>query len=168
MTFRKILAALVLSTALLAPAVVPATAQASTITGYTPAASVGTVEVLHYAPNVMRRVYENHQNPRFARTGDYVPTLRNRYGGPNGRDANCLTAVNYRSRWMLRHSIVLVVELWDVKQQRWEKFNCAAADWQKPKDSTGARQRLEVDWYTARAVNMTGNGTTRARIIGYR
>lgn len=158
MALRKILAAMAVSACLLWPM----SAGATTITGIVPAPSRDTVETLFYGRGVMERTYANHQNPRFDRTGDYVPTLRPRH------DANCLTAVNYRSRWMLHKSMVIVVELWDRVEQRWERFNCAAADWQQARHSTGSRQRLEVDWNTAVAVNMTRSGTTRARIIGYR
>lgn len=116
------------------------------------------IQVLYYSRGVMARVAQNHMNPAFARSGDYVPGMRLR------RDADCLTAVNWNSRWMLGANVVLVVDLYDKVQQRWERHRCQASDYQQRRHSTGSRQRLEIDWETAVVVNAVPSNTV-ARII---
>lgn len=117
------------------------------------------VKVLYYSSGMMARVYKNRTNPAFARTGDYVKGMRRR------ADADCMTAVNWQSRWMLGANVVLVVDLWDAKQKRWERHRCQPVDHQQRRHSTGTTQRLEIDYQTAKSVNMIRNGTTTARIV---
>lgn len=113
------------------------------------------VQVLYYSRGVMERVFHVHETRRA--TGDYVPGLYRRH------DADGLTAVNYNSRWMIRANVVLVVDLWDRVQQRWERHRLQVSDWQMRRDST-PYQRLEVDWNTAVSAHAVGTNTV-ARII---
>lgn len=100
------------------------------------------IQVLYYGPGTMERVFRAHQTRKG--TGDYVPGLRRR------ADANCLTAVNWNTRHYVFQNRVLVIDLWDAKQGRWERQRCQASDWQQKRHSTGNRQRFEVDYNTAR------------------
>lgn len=117
------------------------------------------VKVLYYSKGVMARVYRNRTNPAFARTGDYVQGMRLR------PDIDGMTAVNWNSRWMLGANVVIVADLWDAKQQRWERYRLQPVDHQQRRHSTGATQRLEVDYGIAQRVNMVRAGTTTARIV---
>jgi hypothetical protein len=118
------------------------------------------IQVLYYSRNVMERAASNHMNPRFARTGDYVPTMR-----LTVRElAGCLTAVNWNSRHWVAENRILTIDFWDARERRWERHTCRASDWQQRRHSTGNRQRFEVDYETARSVNAVPNNTV-ARLI---
>lgn len=119
------------------------------------------IQVLFYSPNVMERTARNHMSPRFKRTGDYVPTLRLTPSEMNG----CLVAVNWNSRHWVAQNVRLTIDFWDRGQGRWERHVCRAVDWQQRRHSTGSRQRFELDYDTARAVNAVPNNTV-ARLIG--
>jgi hypothetical protein len=116
------------------------------------------VRVLFYGKGRMERTFRLHQDPRRAKTGDYIPTLRRR------PDADCLTAVNWESRWMLAANVVLVVDFYDPHQKRYERHRCQVADYQQRRHSTGRVQRLEIDYVTAQRVNAVPSNTT-ARIV---
>jgi hypothetical protein len=109
----------------------------------------------------MERVLAAHMNPRNAGRGDYVPGLRRRAG------ADCLTAVSWQTRHLVFQNKVLVIDFYDRVQKRWERHNCLAADWQQRRHSTGNRQRFEVDWGTAIAVNAVP-GNTVGRLVAIR
>lgn len=130
----------------------------SMLTAPVEAAKPPGIQTLFYSKGVMERVFANHMNPRFARTGDYVPTLRRR------ADADCLVAVNYNSRGWVRQNVVLVIDFWDPVQRRYERHRCQPSDWQQRRHSTDSRQRFEVDWGTAKSVNAVPNNTT-ARLV---
>lgn len=114
------------------------------------------IRVLYYSKGVMERVFKVHQTR--VGTGDYVPGLTRR------KDADCLTAVNWNTRHYVFQNRVLVIDLWDARQKRWERRRCQASDWQQRRHSTGNVQRFEVDWETARAVNMVPQNTV-ARLV---
>lgn len=115
------------------------------------------IQTLFYGPGIMERVFRAHQTRKG--TGDYVPGLHRR------ADANCLTAVNWNTRHYVFQNRVLVIDLWDARQGRWERQRCQASDWQQRRHSTGSRQRFEVDYQTARRVNMIPQNTV-ARLVG--
>jgi hypothetical protein len=118
------------------------------------------IQVLYYNPGLMEGVASKHMSPRFARTGDYVPTMwmtARELGG-------CLTAVNWQSRHWVAENRVLTIDFWDWREARWERHLCRASDWQQRRHSTGSRQRFEVDYDTARSVNAVPQNTV-ARLI---
>ena len=117
------------------------------------------VRVLFYSKGVMAQVYRNRTNPSYARSGDYVRGMRLR------KDVDGMTAVNYQSRWMLAANVVIVADIWDSKQKRWERYRLQAVDHQQRRHSTGSTQRLEVEYSIAQRVNMVRAGTTTARIV---
>lgn len=117
------------------------------------------IKVLYYSKGVFEKVLKNRTNPTFARTGDYVKGMRLR------GDVDCMTAVNYQSRWMLAANVALVVDIYNPVKRTWVRARCQAVDHQQKRHSTGAVQRLELDYATARRAQFTRDGTTTARII---
>ena len=118
------------------------------------------VQVLYYSRGVMERVARCHMTRGCGDGGDYVPTLRLR------PDRTGLTAVNWNSRWMVGANVIIVAQLWNPVKRQWGPVErLQPADWQQRRHSTGNRQRLEVDWNTARRAQFTRDGTTVARII---
>lgn len=106
----------------------------------------------------MGRVFGVHASQRSAAHGDYVPGLYRR------SDSDCLTAVNYNSRSWVYRNTVLVIDFWDRVQARWERHRCQASDWQMRRDSTGTRQRFEIDYSTALSVHAVPWNTV-ARLV---
>lgn len=118
------------------------------------------IQTLWYGRGVMEQVAKNHMSPRFKRTGDYVPTLRLTQAELNG----CLVAVNWQSRHWVAQNVRLVIDFYDPRQGRWERWVCRPVDWQQRRHSTGSRQRFELDYDTAKAVSAVPNNTV-ARLV---
>lgn len=115
-------------------------------------------KVLYYSSGVMERTFANHQNPRFKATGDYVPGLYRR------KDANCLTAVSWKSRHLVQQNAVLVLDLYNPVKRVWLRVRCQASDWQQKRHAT-PYERYEVDYRTAQKAQFTRQGTTVARLV---
>lgn len=119
-------------------------------------ASAPLIQVLYYGPGVMERVFRVHQTAD--RTGDHVPGLVRQPG------VDCLVAVNWNTHNWVYHNTVLTIDFWDRVERRWERHSCQVSDWQRRRDSTGTRQRFEIDWGTAAAVHAVPNNTI-ARLV---
>jgi hypothetical protein len=118
------------------------------------------VQVLWYSRNVMERVAQRHMNPAYVARGDYVPTLRLTRAEMGG----CLTAVNWQSRGWVGANARLTIDFWHPRAQRWIRKVCRPVDWQRKQDSTGSRQRFELDFETAMQVGAYPYNTT-ARLV---
>lgn len=125
-----------------------------------PSARPGGIQTLWYGKGKMEQAARNHLNPRFRKTGDYVPTLRLTSAELDG----CLVAVNWNSRHWVAQNRRLTIDFYDPRQGRWERHVCRAVDWQQRKHSTGSRQRFELDYDTGVQVNAVPNNTV-ARIV---
>lgn len=113
--------------------------------------------VLYDNPGRMERVFANHRNPSFARSGDYVSTLRVVPG------IACYTAVNWYTRDYVRWNAVLTIDFWDRIEHVFKRYRCQATDWQAFGDRT-PQQVYEINWPIAYAIHAVPWNTV-ARLV---